>query len=279
MRDIVILFVHVIVMLSRLCGHGGIRSVVAESVLLKQQLLILNRSRRRAPNLRASDRFVAGLCSLFINPSRLRCSAIVLKTSTLLNLHKTLKNRKYRLLFSCKLRRKSGPNGPSQELIDAIVETKRRNPSWGCPRAAQQLALAFGVSLDKDFVRRVLARHFRSNPDSCGPSWLTLFGHMKDSLWSLDLFRCESLTLRTHWILVVIDQYSRRIIGFAAHAGTVDGLALCRMSRRAVAGYSAIPRYLSTDNDPLYLFERSLVGKECSGSQVSLCGSANGGSG
>jgi putative transposase len=256
MPDIVILFVHVIVTLSRLCGRGGIRSVMAESVLLKQQLLILNRSRKRAPNLRASDRFVAGLCSLFINPSRLRCSAIILKTSTLLNLHKTLKNRKYRLLFSSKLRRKSGPKGPSQELVDAIVETKRRNPSWGCPRIAQQLALAFGVSIDKDIVRRVLARHFTSNPDSCGPSWLTLLGHMKDSLWSMDLFRCESLTLRTHWILVVMDQYSRRIVGFGVHAGTVDGLALCRMFRRAVAGYPALPKYLSTDHDPLYLFER-----------------------
>jgi len=35
---------------------GGIRSVVAESVLLKHQLLILNRSHQQAPNLRASDR-------------------------------------------------------------------------------------------------------------------------------------------------------------------------------------------------------------------------------
>ena len=43
MRDPVILLVHVIVTLSRLLGPGGIRSVVAESVLVKQQLLIQNR--------------------------------------------------------------------------------------------------------------------------------------------------------------------------------------------------------------------------------------------
>ena len=48
---------------------------------------------------------------------------------------------------------------------------------------------------------------------------------MKDSLWSADLFRCESEVLRTHWILVVMDQYTRRIIGFGLHRGTVDGLA------------------------------------------------------
>jgi hypothetical protein len=33
--------------------------------------------------------------------------------------------------------------------------------------------------------------------DSAGPSWLTVLGHAKDSLWCLDLFRCESAVLRT----------------------------------------------------------------------------------
>ena len=129
MRNLVTLFVHVVVTLSRLCGPGGIRSVVAESVLVKHQLLILNRSRQRAPNLRASDRLVAGLCALFIQPTRLIRSAIVLKPSILLNLHQALKKRKYSILFSPKRRRKPGPKGPSTELIDAIVDMKQRNPS------------------------------------------------------------------------------------------------------------------------------------------------------
>jgi hypothetical protein len=48
MRDFVILFVHLIATVARLAGPGGIRSLVAESVLVKHQLLILNRSRKRA---------------------------------------------------------------------------------------------------------------------------------------------------------------------------------------------------------------------------------------
>jgi hypothetical protein len=184
MRDLVILFIHAIVTLCRLWRPGGVRSVVAESILIKQQLLILNRSRKRAPNLRAWDRFIAGLCSLCMKPTRLIRSAIVLKPSTLLNLHHALRNRKYRVLFSHKRKQKPGPKGPFQELINAIVDTKRRNPTWGCPRIAQQVALAFSVSLDKDVVRRVLANHYKPDSDSCGPSWLAFLGHMKDSLWS-----------------------------------------------------------------------------------------------
>jgi hypothetical protein len=61
---------------------------------------------------------------------------------------------------------------------------KRRNPSWGCRRIAQQLSLIFGVEIDKDVVRRVLAMYFRPDPSATGPSWLTVLGHTKDSLWS-----------------------------------------------------------------------------------------------
>jgi putative transposase len=254
MRDLVVLFLHLIVSIVRLIRPGGARSIVAESVLVKHQLLILNRSRKRSPTLRVSDRVVAGLCGLLIHPVRLMRCAIILKPSTLLSFHQALKNRKYRLLFSARLRKKPGPKGPGQEVIAAVVEMKQRNPTWGCPRIAQQIALAFGIEINKDVVRRILATRYRPEPDS-GPSWLTFLGHAKDSLWSLDLFRCESATLRTHWILVVMDQFTRRIVGFGVHRGVVDGLALCRMFNRAIRGQT-IPKYVSSDHDPLYRFHQ-----------------------
>jgi hypothetical protein len=144
MRDVVILFVHLIITVVRLARPGGLRSVMAESVLVKHQLLILNRGRKRAPNLSAAERIITGLCALFMNPARVLRSAIVLKPSTLLHLHRLLAQRKYGMLFSSERRRPPGPRGPNQELIDAVVELKGGNPQWGCPRIAQQIALAFG---------------------------------------------------------------------------------------------------------------------------------------
>jgi putative transposase len=135
-------------------------------------------------------------------------------------------------------------------FFSSIVEMKRRNPTWGCPQIAQQIALAFDIPIDKDMVRRSLASSYRPEQDSGGPSWLTFLGHMQDSLWSLDLFRCESATLRTHWVLVVMDQFTRRITGFGLQAGTVDGVALCRMFNRAIRGQCWMPKYLSCDHDP-----------------------------
>jgi transposase InsO family protein len=256
MRDLVVLFIHFITTLARLLGPGGVRSVVAESLLVKHQLLIVNRSRQRAPNLSASDRVLAGWLALWVRPSRLLRSAIVLKPSTLIGLHQTICKQKYRMLFSPNRRRKPGPKGPSAELINAVVEMKQRNPRWGCPRIAEQITLAFNLPIDKDVVRRILAHHYWPGGDATGPSWLTLLGHMKDGLWSMDLFRCESVTLRTHWVLVVMDQYTRRIIGFGVHAGTVDGVALCRMFNRAIRGQCRLLKYLSSDHDPLYKFHQ-----------------------
>jgi transposase InsO family protein len=256
MRDLVVLFVHFIATLARLLGPGGARSIVAESLLLKHQLLILNRSRQRAPNLSASDRILAGWLALWLRPTRLLRSAIVLKPSTLMGLHQAMCKQKYRMLFSSNHNRKPGPKGPSAELVHAVVEMKQRNPRWGCPRIAEQITLDFNLAIDKDVVRRILAHHHWPGQSPAGPSWLTFFGHMKESLWSMDLFRCESVTLRTHWVLVVMDQYTRRIIGFGVHAGTVDGVALCRMFNRAIRGQRWLPKYLSSDHDPLYKFHQ-----------------------
>jgi putative transposase len=249
------LLVHLITAVLRLVRPGGVRAVVAESVLAKHQLLIFDRSRRRAPNLHTLDRLIAGFCSLWIKPSRLRRVAIAFRPSTLLNFHRALVKRKYRLLFSPKQKTKPGSRGPAADLIRAVVEMKQRNPTWGCPHIADQINLAFGTSINKDVVRRILALHDRPMPTEGGPSWLTFIGHMKDSLWSLDFFRCESVALQTFWVLIVMDQYTRRIIGFGVQAGVVDGLALCRMFKQAIRGAS-LPKYLSSDHDPLYRFHQ-----------------------
>jgi hypothetical protein len=145
-----------IVTVVQLARPGGLRSVVAESLLLKHQLCILNRGRKRARNLRAAERIIAGLCTLFMNRARVLRSAIVLKPATLLHLYQVLAKRKYRMLFSPKRKRRPGPKGPNKELINVV-------------------------------------------------------------------------------------------------GGIVNGAALCHMFNRAIRGQT-MPKYLSTDNDPLYRF-------------------------
>ena len=145
--------------------------------------------------------------------------------------------------------------GPGADLIRVIVELKSRNPRFGCARIALIISRTFGVEIDANVVYRVLSKHYRPPPCGTGPSWLSFIGHTKDSLWSVDLFRCESIVLRSYWVLVVMDQFTRRIIGFGIQCGSVDGPALCRMFNDATRGQGT-PRYVSSDHDPLFDFHR-----------------------
>jgi transposase InsO family protein len=255
MNIISLLLIHLLTIVAKLLGRGGIKGIIAENLLLKQQLLVVCRPRQRAPNLLPADRFLFGFLSLFLRPGRIMKTAVGVQPSTLLRFHDYLVRRKYRALYSPHRRGKPGPKGPSQELIHANVELKRRNPRFGYPRIARIISKTFDLVIDRNVVRRVLAKYYHPEDDGFGPSWLTFLGHMKDSLWSVDLFRCESITLKSHWVMVVMDQFTRRIIGFAVHPGDVDGISLCRMFNIVIAGISP-PRYLSTDHDLLFEYHR-----------------------
>src|SRR5262247_1327098 len=95
MIHLLILAVHLLATIAKLLRPGGVRAVVAESMLLRHQLVISSRARRRAPNLNSFDRFVLGLGSLFVPASRLPKLAVILKPRTLLRVHEALKKRKY----------------------------------------------------------------------------------------------------------------------------------------------------------------------------------------
>ena len=251
MRNLLLTLQHLAVAAAKRCGPGGVRAVIVENLLLKQQLIVLRRARRRAPNLTPSDRLLCGFWSLFLSPKRIRKVAIVLRPSTLLMFHQALVRRKYRRLFSSRPDpKKPGPKG-DKALIQAIVELKARNPRFGCPRIARIICQTFGIDIDRNVVHRVLSKHYRPAPGGSGPSWLSFIGHTTDSLWSVDLFRCESIVLRSYWVLVVMDQWTRRIIGLGVHHGAVTGADLCRMFNAAMCGQGA-PRHLSTDHDPLF---------------------------
>ena len=225
---------------------------MAENLLLKQQLIVLRRRRQRAPNLTRTDRLLCGFWSLFLGSGRIRKVAVALRPSTLLAFHQALVRRKYRRLFSsAPCPKKPGPKGPSEALIRAIVELKSRNPRFGCPRIARIISQTFGIDLDKNVVLRVLAKHYRPTSGGTGPSWLSFIGHTRDSLWNVDLFRCESILLRSYWVLVVMDQFTRRLVGIGVHCGPVAAGDLCCMFNAAIHEQGA-PRHLSTDHDPLF---------------------------
>ena len=114
MKDLLLTLLHLAVLTAKLSGPGGVRAVIAENLVLNQQLIVLRRGRQRAPNLTLNDRLLCGFGALFLSPGRIRKLAIALRPSTLLAFHAALVRRKYRRLFSSRpCPKKPGPKGPS----------------------------------------------------------------------------------------------------------------------------------------------------------------------
>ena len=148
MKDLLLALLHLAVMTAKLCGPGGVRAVIAENLVLKQQLIVLRRSRQRAPSLTLTDRLLCGFGSLFLSPGRIRTLAVALRPSTLMAFHAALVRHKCRRLFTSRsCPKKPGPKGPSEALIQAIVELKSRTPRFGCPRIARIISHTFGVDV------------------------------------------------------------------------------------------------------------------------------------
>ncbi len=134
MLEIIELLTHYLVTLIKLLKPGGVKRVMAESIAMKQQLLVMNRARKKSPALVTRDRFLFGLLTILIGERRLQKIAVIIKPATILAFHQALVKRKYAKLYSNKVKRTPGRKAHDQALIDLVVQMKRRNPSFGYGR-------------------------------------------------------------------------------------------------------------------------------------------------
>jgi hypothetical protein len=80
----------VVWLLFRLIRPGGVQGLIAEVVILRQQLLVLKREKPKCPPLTAVERLIMGFCTHLMTPKRIGNSAIAIAASTLLDFHRAL---------------------------------------------------------------------------------------------------------------------------------------------------------------------------------------------
>ena len=51
MPEVIELLIHLIITFIKLLKPGGVKVVMAETIAMKQQLIVMNRSRKRSPRL------------------------------------------------------------------------------------------------------------------------------------------------------------------------------------------------------------------------------------
>jgi hypothetical protein len=120
-------------MVAKLCGPGGVQAVIAENLLLRQQLIVLRRGRRRAPSLTLTDRILCGFGSLSSASDASERSPSFSVPNTP-GVSSGLVRRKYRRLCPSTPRsKKPGPKGPDEALIQATASSSHAIPGSAPP--------------------------------------------------------------------------------------------------------------------------------------------------
>ncbi len=91
MINLFLVFAHLLATIAKLLRPGGARALVSENLLLKKQLLIVGRSRKRAPKLKPVDRLYLRILVTLLGPRRTVRSAVIIRPSTFHRFHEAHK--------------------------------------------------------------------------------------------------------------------------------------------------------------------------------------------
>src|SRR5215204_16332 len=211
----------------------------AEILVLRQQIIVLRRSKLTRLPFMAADRLVLGwVCRLF--PSACDALAIV-RPETVLRWHRA----GFRSYWRWKSRRRSGRPAVSAEIRQLIREMSIANPLWGAPRIHGEL-VKLGIDVGQTSAAKYMER--RRGPPSQG--WKTFLRNHADGIAAMDLFVVPTLSFRLLYGLLIMGHSRRRILwlGVTAHP-TAEWIA---NQLTEACGWEGTPGYLIRDRDACY---------------------------
>jgi hypothetical protein len=191
--------------------------LLVENALLRQQLLILQRSVKR-PHCTTTDR-----------------ALLVLLTSRLPT-----------------WRRRSQPTAPAHrpplvpETVALIRQMAAANRLWGAERIRGEL-----LKLDIRVAKRTIQKYMRgARPPHAGQTWATLLRNHGRDIWAADFLAVIDLLFRPVYAYFVIELASRRVVHVGVTRHPTD--AWVAQQLREATPFGEHPKHLITDNDSKY---------------------------
>ncbi len=216
------------------------QELVLENALLRQQLIVLNRSVKR-PALTATDR---GLLVLLASWLRTWASALVIvQPETVLRWHR----QGFRLFW----RRKSTPASQTPripaETVALIKQMATENRLWGAERIQGEL-----LKLDIRVSKRTIQKYMRQArpPRKSGQTWATFLKNHAHQIWACDFLQVTDLFFRPLFAFFIIELGSRRVVHVGVTRHPTD--AWVAQQLREATPYDEHPRYLIYDHDSKY---------------------------
>jgi len=212
--------------------------------ILQQKLLEVT----KRPQLSLREKLSLAFASLLPQASSLK-DIFPVKLTTIKTWVYALKRRRIVALLPCSRRSQNFPSKTPEdpEDIEALVcRMKRENPWWGYERIAGELK-TLGIIIHRSTVRRILIRHEIVPPSlqTC-LDWIKIVTHRPHEMWAMDVFRTRLWRVIPLYLCIVLDDYSRMIVGFSV--GILPTARWILSCLTDVIGRYGSPLSLLTDN-------------------------------
>jgi putative transposase len=212
--------------------------LVAENVMLQQQLIVLNRQVKR-PRLTNGDRIrlvLLARCTQFWQRALL-----TIQPETLLRWHRDLVPRYWR--HRSRNERREPRVAP--ETIALIRRIAKEDRLWGAERIRGEL-LKLGVRVSKRTIQTYMSK-VRRDPSQ---TWATFPNNHALGTWDCDFTVVRDLIFRPRYIFVLIELQTRRIVPVAVTRSPTDDWTAQQLREATPSGKG--PRYLIRDRDNKY---------------------------
>jgi putative transposase len=213
--------------------------LVLENALLRQQLIVLQRQRKR-PTLTWRDRALFVLLASKL-PSW-RTVLLIVQPDTLLRWHRDF----FRRVWRRKSKRKGETGRPpvAEEIVVLIKDMAQENRTWGAERIRGEM-LKLGITVAKNTIQTYINRV--RGPLSTKQTWSTFLRNHAQDIWAVDFLQTYDLFFRTIFVFVVIELDSRRLVHFGVTRRPDD--AWVAQQLREATPFGEGPRFLIRDND------------------------------
>ena len=214
--------------------------LVAENLVLRQQLAVLARPTRRRPCLRARDKIFWVLIRRLWHAWHRH--VVLVRPATVIGWHR----QGWRLFWHWKSRARGGRPRLSGEVRELIATLARDNPAWGAERICGEL-LKLGIAVSKRSVQRYRRRGPARPPSQ---TWRTFLANHLGQIWAADLFTVQTLTFKTLYVLLFITHDRRELVHLNVTAHPAAAWVWRQLIRATPWGRQ--PRYLVRDRDAVY---------------------------
>jgi putative transposase len=218
---------------------GGRHALLLENLVLRQQLAVLLRTRRR-PRLRRRDKLF-WLLVRRLN-AEWRRHLVLVSPDTVVRWHR----QGWRLFWRWKSRTQLGRPHLPADIRELIATMSRENVLWGTERIRGEL-LKLGIAVSNRSIRRYRWRGPGRPPS---PAWRTFLANHAHALWAADLFTVRTLTFRTLYVLFFVGHGRRELLHFRVTAHPTAAWVWQQVINATPWGRS--PRYLLRDRDRVY---------------------------